>query len=204
VPSANSVGFQIGREARDNRANSKNQSSEPKRTSNVAVGFAVAGGGILVVGLFTIWFRSRSQKLPVGLGGLSALLVTEGEVATDEGASSVIGAERRVEVAPGVPAVFSTHANSATYVAAKVPGAAEGELFRLEPLPDGYIRVQSPHARLTVNDIPLGADRRLKVDIHEPVRVRLGRREFNIIGVFGRPRETNRASDVFDAEPLQH
>ena len=82
--------------------------------------------------------------------------------------------------------VFSTDANSATYVATVVPGAANGELFRVEPLPDGTVRVQSPHSHLMVNDEPLDLDRRLKVDIHEPIRVRLGPREFNIIGVFGR------------------
>ena len=85
-----------------------------------------------------------------------------------------------------------------------VPGAANGELFRVEPLPDGFVRIQSPHPRLTVNDKPLDVDRRLKVDIRERIRVRLGPREFDIIGVFGRPRPFERADDVFDAEALQH
>ena len=132
----------------------------------------------------------------------AALLVTE-RVA-GEGEAELVGAERRVEVAAGVQVVFSTDANAATYVAAPVATADNGELFRIQPLPDGLVRIQSPHSCLTVNDEPLDVDRRVKVDIREPIRVRLGPREFNIVGVFGRPRALDRADDVFEADALQH
>jgi hypothetical protein len=153
---------------------------------------AVSGGVILLAALpVLIWLRRRSRNsLPHG-GGLDALLVTEGAVPAEGGAAGAVGTERGVAVAPGVPVVFSTDANSATYVASVVPGAEKGELFRVEPLADGCVCVQSPYPRL-------------KVDIREPIRVRLGPREFNIIGVFGRPRARERTDDVFDAEALQH
>jgi hypothetical protein len=178
---------------------------ESRKASGAVTVLAVAAGLVLLGALLTfIWLRSRSPGSPARAGGLGALLVTENPVAAEAGGPAAVGPERHVAVATGVPVVFSTDANSATYIAAVVPGAADGELFRVEPLPDGCVRIQSPHASLTVNDEPLGVDRQLKVDIRMPIRVRLGPREFNIIGVFARPRAFDRADDVFDAEALQH
>jgi hypothetical protein len=166
---------------------------------------AVAGGVLLALGLVIVirWHLSKPQDRAPADGRLRSLLVTE-SVATDGEAPSIAAAERPIEVATGVPAVFSTDANSATYIASVVPGAANGELFRVEPLPDGSVRIQSPHPRLTVNNEPLDLDRWLKVDIRQPILVRLGPREFDIVGVFGRPRAFERSDDVFDAEVLPH
>lgn len=178
---------------------------EAGRVSRQVVTLGVAGGVILLAGMMLlVWLRARSSKSRPRAGGLGALLVTESAIAAEEGPPAAVGPERRIEVAAGVPAVFSTDATSATYIAAVVPGGANGELFRVEPLPDGSVRIQSLHPRLTVNDEPLDVDRRLKVNIREPIRVRLGPREFNIVGVFGRPRALEGADDVFDAEALQH
>jgi hypothetical protein len=163
------------------------------------------GGGLLALGVALLfWFWVRSRRRPPCDGGLESLLVTENTLQVDAEAPEVLVRDRRVPVAPGVPAVFSTDPNAATYIASVVPEAPNGELFRVEPLPDGSVRIQSQYPRLTVNDEPLAVDRRLKVSIREPIRVRLGPREFNIIGVFGRPQALGRADDVFDAEALQH
>jgi hypothetical protein len=173
------------------------------RVSGIAL--LLAAAGLLVSGLvLLIWLRFRSSGRPPRVSGLECLLVTESASQPDAKRPEVLVRDRRVPVAPGVPTLFSTDANSATYVVALVPGAAEGELFRVEPLTDGSVRIRSPHPRLTVNDEPLDVDRRLKVDIREPIRVCLGRREFNITGVFGHHRTADRGYDVFDAEPLQH
>jgi hypothetical protein len=165
----------------------------------LAAGIALAGLAAAIVARLA---RGRRGARAAGEWPRE-LLVTE-VAAPADGEPGAVARDRRIPVAPGVPVVFSTDANSATYVASVVPGATNGELFRVEPLPDGTVRVQSPHPRLTVNDEPLDVDRRLKVDMREPIRVRLGPREFNIIGVFGRPRSFERTDDVFDAEALQH
>jgi hypothetical protein len=159
--------------------------------------------GLILAFLGVLVWRSSGRENQVR-APLVALSASE-SAPNDEGQQPLlIASERRIEVAAGVPAVFSTDANSATYVAKVVPGAANGELFRIEPLPNGSVRIQSSHSRFTVNDEPLDADRRLEVDIHEPIRIRLGPREFNIIGVFGRPQRLERADDIFDAEALHH
>lgn len=177
--------------------------AQPKMPSSV-LSFAVGGAVILLASLIgVIWLRTRSRNKLRNGGGLRALLVTESAESAVDG-TPVVGPERRVDVVLGVPAVFSTDTNAATYIASVVPGAANGELFRVEPLPDGSVRVESPHPRLTVNGEPLDLDRRLRVDIREPIRVGLGPREFAIVGVFGRPRSSDRGDEVFDAEALQH
>ena len=202
VPSETKVHLQTGQGVADNR---KGLPPGSKAVSKAYAGPAIAGAVVLIAGLVAlIWFRSRADRRASRGVVTAALLVTERLARDGEGAAEIVREERRVEVPTGVPAVFSTDVNSATYIAAVVPAAANGELFRVEPLADGSVRVQSPHPRLTVNDEPLDVDQRLRVDIREQIRVRLGPREFNIIGVFGRPRAFERADDVFDAEALQH
>jgi hypothetical protein len=162
-----------------------------------------ASAALLALGVLVFrWLRSGYRDRSPETKPLRSLLVTE---SVDKDGQPPRGAteERCIQVATGVPMLFSTDATCAAYVASGVPGEAQGELFRIEPLPDGSIRIQSPHPRLTVNEEPLNADRRLTVSIREPIRIRLGPREFNIVGVFGAVAAFRRES-VFDAGPLQH
>jgi hypothetical protein len=201
-PAERTVRLQTGHADDDDR---KVRSPEPKKTPLSILSLAVAGCAALLGSLIAlVWLRSRSPNVGPRAGALRALLVNESAVGHGEGDAAAVSPERRVDVAAGVPAVFSTDANSATYVAAVIPAADNGELFRIEPLPDDSVRVQSRHSRLTVNDEPIGVERHMKVDIREPIRILLGPREFNIIGVFGRPQVSERGDNVFDAEPLQH
>jgi hypothetical protein len=165
--------------------------------------FVGLGIGLLFAALVVI--KHRMSRIPVAARiPLDALLVTE-QLENDKAAPPlVIASDRRIPIAERVPVVFATDAASATYVAAVVPGAASGELFRIEPLLDGCVSVHSSHPRLTVNDEPLDVDRRRKVDLREPIRIRLGPREFKIVGVFGQPRAYDPRDEIFEAEPLQH
>lgn len=157
----------------------------------------------VAVGLAGAALVRLRQKRPHATGRrLEALLVLE---RTENPDGVVAGAsERRVEVAAGVPAVFSTNANSATFVAAAIAGAVQGELFRIEPVLEDQAVISSPHPRLTVDGQPLQRGRSLKVSLHEPFRVCLGPRVFDITGVFARPRGLREAGDVFGAGPLQN
>ena len=163
-------------------------------------------GGLGLVALAAVvmfWVRSQLKgSRPAGVRG-GEFLVTEIVEHPKGETFDVISRERRIPVAANVPAVFSTDAHSATYVAALVQGGATGELFRIVPLPDGLVRIQSPHPRLTVNEQPLDVDLRVTVDLREPIRIRLGPREFSITGVFEASRSLRHESDVFDAEALR-
>src|SRR5206468_169668 len=96
---------------------------------------------------------------------------------SEAGRVEVVKQGKRLDIAVGVSAVFSTQADQGTYVAITEPGEADGELFRIKPLPGGRLEVQSQQRRFTVNNEPLDKDG-LTVSLVEPVRIRFGRRVF--------------------------
>ena len=155
---------------------------------------------LLAVGGWLFWFRGRAS---VGPAPLEALAVAERIQNDDQQPPTVITGERRIRVAVGVPVVFSTDVNRATYVAAELPGGAQGELFRVEPLPDARVMITSLQHRLTVNGGPLGPNHRSTVNLDEPVNIQLGRRCFEIGGVFFRRRGGGGGGEVLGAAPLQ-
>lgn len=155
---------------------------------------------LVVVGIGLFRFRRR---VPVRPAPLEALAVAERIQNDDQQPPTVITGERQIRVAIGVPVVFSTDVNRATYVAADFPGGAQGELFRVEPLPDTRVMITSLQHRLTVNGEPLGPNHRSTVRLDEPVSVRLGRRYFEIGGVFFRRRGAGDGGEVLGAVPLR-
>jgi hypothetical protein len=177
---------------------------EPLWGKKAILAAAIVGFVLIIALCCMLLVRSRPGHCVDRGSGPVALLVTECVAQGDQVSLEMRSPERRVEVATGVPVVFSTNADLATYVAAVVPAADSGELFRIEPLLDGSVRIQSPYSRLTVNEDPLDFDRTLNINMREPIRIRLGPREFTIVGVFGRAGVREPHEEIFDAEPLQH
>jgi hypothetical protein len=146
-------------------------------------------------------FLTRARPSRAEESQLEALLITESLAGEAPDADPTSLPERRVEVAMGVPAVFSTDPNSATYIASTVPGAAAGELFRLVPLPGERIRIESSLPGLAVNGAPYRNERN-GISLAAPIRIQLGPRTFAISGVIRRPRPLA-GTDVFEAEAFQ-
>lgn len=158
---------------------------------------------VLVVGLAAWVFARLRETVREGRNTtrrVSALCVTES--VEHGGTSECIVSGRRVPVGVGVPAVFSTDSHSATYVASAVADF-DGELFRIEPLADGNVRVKSRQPRITVNAEPLDFDYSRRLSLGEPIRISLGPRSFVVTGEFQTLTSASRGCGAFNAAAQQ-
>jgi hypothetical protein len=164
--------------------------------------WAVAcAAAILFIGMWLLYrLRLREPKATRRRDELVALRVSEALAAID-GSPGVTNNDRKVEVAVGVPAVFSTDPILATFIAAKVEGGPNGELFRIVPREDGTISIRSSHGALTADGEEVRGERRMRIDSTSSLRLRLGEREYRVSGVFGRE-ATPAREDLFEAEAL--
>ena len=162
---------------------------------------AAVAGALLLAGLCLVC-RVRLQRrdaAPRG-GDLVALVVNE----TVDGhleSPAVTRSDRRIEVAAGVPVVFSTEPVSATFIAAEVEGGPNGELFRIVPMRDGTLRILSPHPELTADGEAVRGEHRMRLNAAGTLRLRLEEREYMVRAIFGRQAAAAR-EDLFDAEAL--
>ncbi len=168
----------------------------PRGSRSSLPAMCVGAGGVLGLLVLLAVVLARGRQSRPGESKLEALLVTESVAAENPDTPPTVHPGRRVEVATGVPAVFSTDPNSATFIAASVPGAPAGELFRIVPQPDERMRIECSLPGLTVNEAPYKNERE-GISLAEPIRLRLGPREFAISGIVRRARAVAE-TDVYE------
>ena len=158
-------------------------------------------GALLLAGLCLVC-RVRLQRRDSAprSGALVALVVNEAVDGHLE-SPAITCSDRRIEVAAGVPVVFSTEPASATFIAAEVEGGPNGELFRIVPMSDGTLRIRSPHPELTADGEAVRGEHRMRLNAAGTLRLRLEEREYMVRAIFGRQAATAR-EDLFDAEAL--
>jgi hypothetical protein len=184
----------------------------PSRTPQTAVAKVPPGrryarlylfGGAIAIAAASILFLARPRREPRRPFTMRGeFLVTEASRRSGDEQSEIFSRDRRVPFVQGVPAVFSTDADSATYVVAAAEGASMGELFRLTLESGGFVRIESQHAELTVNGVLGNSGNRSTASLREPLVIGLTRRQFTITAVFETPRAIPHRDGVFRAEPL--
>jgi hypothetical protein len=156
---------------------------------------------LLATGIVGLWFRRRSKVPPRTSTPLQALLVAESDEPRNGQAANRIR-EQRVDVCTRVPVVFSTDPEQGTYVAAPLPDAEPGELFRVTPLADGRVLLETQRPQATLNGKPIGR-RKIKVGLAQPVRICLERRVFALSGAYGVPEVPRAGEGLFHAQALE-
>ena len=178
-----------------------NQYASARSRSRFWVETVVIGAGVLLITLLGLWLTSRPQATQSAPASLGAILVTEKIDQPTGNTSDVIVKGHRINVNTWVPVMFSTEPERASYIAARAPGTADGDLFSVTPMPQGRVNIQSRHTSVVVDGKRLG-HRSLRVALDKPVEIRVGHRLFELTGVFATAHPAARGEQLFYAKPM--
>jgi len=162
----------------------------------------LAGGlALFAAGIVGLWLRRRGRMPRRPATRLQALLITESDE-PGNGRTAIQIREQRLDVCTRVPVVFSTDPEQGTYVASPLPDTEPGELFRVTPLADGRVLLETRRARVSLNGQPIG-QRKIKIGLAQPARIRLDHRVFALSEAYAVQEVPRAGEGLFQARALE-